>query len=582
MHLLIKATVYILLKPYPNLYLYVLTIALFSESAFTNANAASPFSAATFHCISVYWTPDNGSNNKNVLVRYRVSGSTKWLNALPIRYSDVKHKEVKATYRGSIVNLTPNTLYEISLQLENSTESISLTQKTMNEIFPVGKVTVIQSRNTTYTIPATGSGTAGAYQVYDGKGTAVINPENNSAHVNGINIQASYIIVRNLTIKNVKERGIRLTDGAHHVIIEGCDISKWGSLDSIPSTNTEWGIPSHTGIFSSDTSVRDIIIQRNKIHHPNWDTNTWLEEHRTANKHPQGPQCIFFQDSGGGNIIRYNEFWSDTAHYYNDVIGGSNNSSPRGFPGADSDIYGNYVSGAHDDGIEAEGGNQNVRIWNNYIENYYNAIANAITGVGPLYIWRNVVGKGNTSSPLVPAAQYGVKMGFAGGDEERGMTGHQYFFNNTFLQVDKDGTGGLGTNGGNARIIRHFMSRNNILESKTGDASKKIISDNEKNIGNDFDYDLFIGSYPATQDGKEQELHAVKAKPQYVVNKGLDITSKKGNFALKLQSPGSDAGVIIPNFSDVFFGKGPDIGAQESNTEAMQFGVKANFVPAKQ
>lgn len=566
---------------YRHLFFYVATIFLFSGPVFIKANAAAPFSAATFHCISVYWTPENESDNKNVLVRYRIMGSTAWLTALPIKYSDVKHTEVKATYRGSIVNLTPNTLYEILLLLENSTESVSMKQKTMNEIFPVGKVTVIKSRNTTYTIPATGSGTAGAYHVYDGKGTAVINPENDPAHRNGINIQASYIILRNLTIKNVKERGIRLMDGAHHVIIEGCDISQWGSLDSIPSTNTTWGIPSQTGIFSSDTSVRDIIIQRNKIHHPNYDTNTWLEEHRTANKHPQGPQCIFFQDSGGGNIIRYNEFWSDTAHYYNDVIGGSNNSSARGFPGADSDIYGNYVSGAHDDGIEAEGGNQNVRIWNNYIENYYNAIANALTGVGPLYIWRNVVGKGNTSSPLVPAAQYGVKMGFAGSNEERGMNGYQYFFNNTFLQFNKDGTGGLGTNGSNARIIRHFMSRNNILESKSGDAAKKIISDNEKNLGNDFDYDLFIGTYPATQEGKAQELHAVKAKPQYEKNNGIDMTTKKGNFALKGQSPGLDAGVIIPNFCDVYAGKGPDMGAQESNTQAMLFGVTANFVPAK-
>lgn len=580
MHVHINPSGY-LLRHYTHLHFYILTIALLLGSIFTNAYAAAPFGYATFHCISVYWTPQNITDTSDVFVRYRVEGSTNWLTALPVKHSSVKNREVKATYRGSIVNLTPNTVYEISLQLGKSAEKSGFKQKTMNEIFPVGMVTVIQSRNTTYTIPATGSGVAGAYQVYDGKGTAVINPENNPSHVNGINIQASYVIVRNVTIKNVKERGIRLMDGAHHVIIEGCDISQWGSLDSVPSTNTAWGIPSQTGIFSNDTSVRDIIIQRNKIHHPNYDTNTWMEEHRTANKHPQGPQCIFFQDSGGGNIIRYNEFWSDTAHYYNDVIGGSNNSSARGFPGADSDIYGNYLSGAHDDGIEAEGGNQNVRIWNNYIENYYNAIANALTGVGPLYMWRNVIGKGNTSSPFVPAALYGVKMGFAGSNEERGMTGHQYFFNNTFLQINKDGTGGLGTNGSNARITRHFMSRNNILESKSGDASKKIISDNEKNTGNDFDYDLFIGTYPATQHGKAQELHAVKARPQYVINKGIDMATKKGNFALKAQSPGVDTGAIIPNFCDVYSGKGPDMGAQESNTEVMQFGVKANFVPVK-
>lgn len=36
-----------------------------------------------------------------------------------------------------------------------------------------------------------------------------------------------------------------------------------------------------------------------------------------------------------------------------------------GFPGADTDIYGNYISHCAGDCLELEGGGMNVRIWNN-------------------------------------------------------------------------------------------------------------------------------------------------------------------------------------------------------------------------
>ena len=43
-----------------------------------------------------------------------------------------------------------------------------------------------------------------------------------------------------------------------------------------------------------------------------------------------------------------------------------------------------------DDAIEAEGGNRNVRIWDNVFDRVNVAIANAATTVGPLYVRRNV------------------------------------------------------------------------------------------------------------------------------------------------------------------------------------------------
>ena len=44
-------------------------------------------------------------------------------------------------------------------------------------------------------------------------------------------------------------------------------------------------------------------------------------------------------------------------------------------------------------------------------------------------------------------------------------------------------------------------------------------------------------------------------------------------FTLAPDSPGYDAGVLIPNFNDDFTGKAPDMGAHEAGTPPMRFGI---------
>ncbi len=560
--------------------------------AFNYAEAATPFSKATFHCISLYWSPSGGATSKKVTVLYKKSGDSEWLKGYEMSYLPIDSTTLdKATYRGSLVNLTPNTTYQIRLTLESSSEVADLTETTLDENFATtGSTTVLPSGTitTTYNITSGGSSSTG-YKVYDGQNNTTINPSNSTSYKSGVVISASYVILRNVTIKNVRENGVKITNGANHIVIENCDISKWGELDNIPSNNTEWGKPSQAAIYSNDNTVGDIVIQRNRLHHPNYDTNTWLEVHRTSDKHPQGPQPLFFQDCEGGLIVRYNEIYSDETHYFNDGLGGSSNSSYKGFPGDDSDIYGNYISYCHDDGIESEGGNQNVRIWNNYLTNYYDAIANASTTVGPLYIFRNVVGKGMDPSvgTNTPGALYGVKMGSAGGSYNQ--KGNQYFFNNTFYQESGLTTGTFGTNGSNNRDIIRFISRNNILFNKQGDSTLKAISASSNNLNNNFDYDLIYGTFPATQTlngvSSAQEVNGIKNRePIFLSSAGISGTpggsgALTGIFRIKDESPGKDLAEIIHNFSDSYTGNGPDVGAHEGKADDMEFGIQANFVP---
>jgi hypothetical protein len=321
-------------------------------------------------------------------------------------------------------------------------------------------------------------------------------------------------------------------------------------------------------VWSKFKGLHNVVIQRCKFHNPSWNSNSWAEEHNKGknNRHPDGPQTIVFWECDGNNVIRYNECWSDEKHYYNDVIGGAKNGSYRGFPGADSDIYGNYIANCWDDGIESEGGNQNVRIWNNYIENTMMMIANAATSIGPLYVFRNVTGRSYTPPGSAYDLTHGYFMKMGTADGEKWMTGHMYVFNNTIFQPNDEGADGLG---GDSKPIRHCVTRNNIFQARSKDKNS-ISTDKKKSEDNDYDYDLLSGRYPA-----EQEKHGVKGVPQYVKDAGFNPETKTGNFEQAPGSPGIDKGEIIPNFTDGFTGAAPDMGAQESGTKPMVYGVKA-------
>ncbi len=511
----------------------------------------------TFHCIGIYWSPEQGSSEYKVSVKFREKGRKQWRAGLALRYHPVNTSECKADYRGSIVNLKPATTYDIVLTLEGTDLRTECRGTTWSETFLVKSTVKVSNRNTTLTVNQSGS--PDAYVLFDGT-DCTINTGNRDEV--GIAVDASYVILRGFTIKNVNQHGIRLFSG-HHIVIEDCDISKWGSEDE-----KGWGKDYQACVFSNNKDLNTVVIQRCRMHHPTWNANSWAEKHGKST-HPAGPQTVVFWESEGNHVFRYNECWSDSNHYFNDAMGAGYNGGYRGFPGADSDIYCNYIANCWDDGIEAEGGDQNVRIWNNYIEDVLIPIANAAVSIGPLYVWRNVSGRSYSPPGSSWDMTHGpmVKMGFANG--EKWMTGHMYFFNNTIFQEDNNGATGLG---GSGRIIKHCTTRNNILHVRRKD--RYSIAVNNSHEGNDFDYDLISATCPPNH-----EKNGLKGIPQFVTGAGFDTRTRTGLFQLAPGSIGIDAGAVIPNFCETVNGNHPDLGAHESKTGKIQFGVRAEFIP---
>ncbi len=541
----------------------LISFLLASACAAAPSQVSAPTAVPTFECIGVYWSPAGGCADKAVLVEYREEGAGEWKQGLPMKYNPIAGTdEDLADYRGSIVNLAPGTAYDIRLTLEGTSTTAEFSANTWSDDFPVGETVRVGDMDSTLTL--TTSGRPDGYLLVDGRG-ATIDVDDKADYC--IEVRANYVIIRGFTLKNAKKCGIRLYD-CHDVVIEDCDISGWGEI-----TKYGYGMDYQAGVYSTSHSLTRVVVQRCRIHDPRSGANHWGQKNPVNASwtpldsddmyHPEGPHGIAFEESAGNHVIRYNEIFSSPGHYFNDILGFGWNSSYRGFPGADSDIYGNYLANCWDDGIEAEGGDRNVRIWNNYLEEVYLPIANASVSIGPLYVWQNVSGR-CYSPPESIYGQYGgfMKMGYAG--DASWMTGHTYLFNNTVLQPNGEGAGGLGANspdwGGDE--IRHCVTRNNLLHARPGVPS---IATNPHNTDVDFDYDLCSGDYP-----ESHEAHGVKGTPIYGPGFGFD---REGNFQLSPESKGYRAGVRIPNFCDG--SEHPDMGAHQSGAPDIQYGVRA-------
>ncbi len=134
---------------------------------------------ATFHCISLYWTPSGATASKNVQVVYRKTGTTQWFKGFDLVYNPISGNYERRSssyplvpfnaqaYRGSLVNLTPGTSYEIKMTLEGTSTTTTITKSTMSETFN-GTTALSLSANRTTPITVNTSGTAGNYQIYDG------------------------------------------------------------------------------------------------------------------------------------------------------------------------------------------------------------------------------------------------------------------------------------------------------------------------------------------------------------------------------------------------------------------------------
>ena len=531
----------------------------------SNPNSGDLRIISTFHSMSIYWKWSGLSPDKTAYVLFKEQGSSQdFRRSLDLIYS-TKDNE----YRGSIVHLKSGAKYEISLLFDD--ENIkNVTAATWCEQLPIAEIVYV-SQESLQTQPYTIKNVTGSpdgYILYtaDPDSSKFLDGENVSNNI--IIENSAYVIVRGFTMKNAREDAVLITGKGytHDIVIEDNVIENWGRVNAI------------SGFGESDLAIRvangngvnfeRLIIQRNTFRNPRADTNSWSEYREDRRKcrnnpdrpcHPWGPGATFFKETAGNHVIRYNELYSTNGNYFFDGFGGSQDDSFIGAFNRDTDIYGNSLMNIWDDAIEVEGGNANVRVWGNYLDNVRNAFGAASVSTGPLYIFRNVVYRTQADQDSEGATGKFIKSktkprkGFGGG--------HVFVFHNTVYRYNESGGVKNGISGTGTPLV-NFVSRNNII-----DASRHFLDSSRSELTgtNDFDYDLYQGDFKGI-DGQEQ--HGIEGLPEY------DPLRPSGSFALAEGSLGFDDGVPIPNFSDGAVGA-PDKGAQERGAPFLEFGVTA-------
>lgn len=523
----------------------------------------------TFACVGLYWRTPDGAADQPCHVYFRAAGQSAWREALPLWFDAQEHAglpERSREYRGSIVGLDAGTAYEIKLVSPRPGRERRLTARTWEENFRIARTVALPEKlEGTYTIRDGGSESEGyvlytspphARTLVDGRGVDDVN----------LRIEASHVIVRGLDLKNARRHGIDL-GAVEHVVIEDCGISGWGeNLDDGWGRNFDSAIH-HENPDDTPRVLRRIVIQNNRLHHPRSNANSWLQRRasRDGSRHPIGPQAISFINADGEIVIRHNEIFSDFAHMFNDAMGEYHNFGHAGFPGRDSDIYGNRISHCWDDGMELEGANMNVRCWANVIDWTFIGIGGATTSLGPCYIFRNVYlhsrrGPGDDAESY--KGQAFLKLG-ADPQNADFARGRIYVFHNTVLQPAPWG-GSVETSGatrglhltGPDKHQTNIVSRNNVfwLRAATGTA----VYDGQRSPENDFDHDLSNG---VTEAVAGSEAAGRRATPEF----GAPLDPRRPwTLALAAGTPGDDAAVALPNFNDAFAGAGPGMGAFEA------------------
>ena len=528
--------------------------ALAAQAAF--AQLVDTRAVPTYESVGLYWSnPGPGAAN-GCQVRFRVVGTLAWKQGLDLWY-DARNSEC----RGSLVHLTPNTAYEAELTAPGALLPRIVLFSTWANQVPVASTVTVPSGSGQLTISQGGSPLG--YVVYQGAPGAVRDAAD--AQQYNILVNASYVVIRGLTLRGAQQHAIRLSANVTDVIIEDNDIANWGR-----PRGGGLGENADSAIYAFCTTgatLTRVTIQRNVIHDPRYASNSW------STGHPTGPQAITIERCPGNHVIRHNDITSPSGRYYNDIIGGSDNTSTAGFPNHDSDIYGNKLMHAWDDAIEAEGGNRNVRVWNNYMDRTGTGVASTVTSIGPLYMFRNVYNRGRMLA-AVPLDQDDRQTMFKAGSDASVGNGRRYVFHNTMLQATGEGAvyglgGSSGTSGtGPTRLIHATVTRNNIWH-----LWRPWEAIYDEGPDNDFGWDMYNGNPGAPI------VNGIRATPTYAPGHGWQSESG-GQYQLAPGTPGYDQGTPIPNFNDGFNGSAPDRGAHEGGSPPMRFGVSASSGPA--
>ncbi|HCD35233.1 MAG TPA: hypothetical protein DER01_22715 [Phycisphaerales bacterium] len=510
---------------------------------------------STFESAGVTVLTDNV--NANCEIYFKKVTDTQWQEAYPPMFDDTNME-----FRGSIINLESDSEYQVyAILTDNGTvideggASFSTWQS---------NPTIAQTYNVTdlYTsgqfLISDLQGTPDGWIKIVGTGTNDVDgayATDGAIHL----LNSAFIILENVQIIGGRRYGIHIDD-SYEIRVINCDISGYArtpavvqngiSYESKADANADLAINMDGGIYLDES--QKVLVERCYVHDPRLSANTWQYGH------PKGPQGIVVKNNSrtGNAVVRYNDIIGSDHIRWNDGIEGYDNNSVNGSFARDSDIHGNMICYGNDDAIELDGGQENVRFFENKTQGFLCGVSTAPNRKGPCYIFGNLIGRLGEERGNKGAM---VKQG--GGDTY--TRGFSYFFNNTMYSSGYGGICGVGFGDDTNRAMFFAVTRNNIVYGLG--SNTEVIEDEHDVAVNSFDFDN-LWNVGLTQANVE---YAPGNEANGILNDEPSFDDASSDlFTLTSFSSAIDMGTILPNFAVDFEGSAPDQGAFEfgSNT----------------
>jgi len=448
-------------------------------------------------------------------------------------------------------------------------------------------------------IKAAGDGEA----IFDGNGT-----------FNLFNVKAAnYNYFEGLTVRNTEIAfwaGTQFIVGSKGLTVKHCRIEDIGMA-----------------VYSNYSGSRDFYIADNYIigrndpnHMIGWSGNFWAQFAGVDGQvfPPKMPSYIAVKVYGPGHVMAYNYVANfhdgiDTETYGNPDGSAAVGDAPRYPPKeywdrrtVSIDYYNNYMTNFHDNSFEIDGSMHNIRVMRNMMINSASQpFCNQPALGGPVYWIRNIaynapggaarlsggsgsifynntifseVAGGNTSNTHwrnnLILAQNSVTGGGRGGRGDNGPPPSPIVFGfSTYTNYTSSDYNGFRPNAGAshsfewnsppAGVVADYNSRGH--NAKLENRAFESLAEYQKATGQDqhsimVDYDEFV--HVPRLDG-----HDVKTVQKLYKAEDFD-------FRLKPDAAAVDKGVVLPNVTDGFAGRAPDLGALEIGQAVPHYGPR--------
>jgi len=521
---------------------------------------------STMHSISIEWDLDGDENhNAESRVRFRKAGTSEWTEFMPLVRIDSTYPAELTQYgrpadedfdmfAGSILFLTPNTEYEIWLNVEDPDGgSATLVRTIETKPFPKREERCTTTVGPSEFAAAYASAEAGDVLCLEngnygdlradrggsmGRYLALVNAPGASPRFDRIRVETDHLWIEGMTFETPMRTGsVRTTDGdlEEHVVVIGNTFR-----------NSPYSINVASGRY---WYIADNIIE--------------------GDDPPAGTisgEGIEFGRGSSGHTVAFNTI--------------TKTADGNSYGKRNVDVFGNDIFRTSDDGLEPDFGYANKRYWGNRIrDSYYYALSFQPMYSGPWYFIRNEVRQTEWTRQGRSESSTGGTLFKFNGPVDRFVLLHNTFVTEAVSPISPT----------RIKPILSTYSRNNLYvvpdspvwsysrwSANTAVPASSFYANDWRT---DVDYDGFSwsGTYGFSWDGENYadvesfskavgiEENAIRFDRNAFASYPTDLRPRAG-------TPLIDSGAIVLGVNEGYEGSGPDRGAYEYGAEPMPIG----------